>query len=258
MKEESEKVGLKLNINKTVHGIWSHHFMAYRRGNSGSSDRFYFLGLLNLCRWWLGHEIKRYLLLGRKALTNLDRVLKSKDIILLTKVCLVKAMVFPIVMYVWMWELDHKEGWVLENWYFWTVMLEKTLESSLNCKIKGINPKENQSWIFIGRTDAEAEAPLLWPPDAKSQLSGKNPDAGKDWRQEEKGATEDEMVGWHRQLNGHESEQTRRQWRTGKPGMLLDTTYSWATVGLPPLSQSSFLDLWSPWRRVKHRGLGEV
>ena len=187
MKEESEKVGLKLNINKTAHGIWSHHFMAYRRGNSGNSDRFYFLGLLNPCRWWLGHEIKRYLLLGRKALTNLDRVLKSNNIILLTKVCLVKAMVFPIVMYVWMWELDHKEGWVLENWYFWTMMLEKTLESSLNCKIKAINPKENQSWIFIGRTDAEVEAATLWPPDVINRLVGKGPDSGKAWRQKEKG-----------------------------------------------------------------------
>ena len=97
-----------------------------------------------------------------------------------------------------MWELDHKEGWVLKNWCFWTVVLEKTLESPLDSKeIKWVNPKGTQSWIFIGRTDAEAEAPVLWPPDAKSWLIGKDLDAGKDWGQEEKGLTEDEMVEWH-------------------------------------------------------------
>ena len=94
---------------------------------------------------------------------------------------------FPIVMYVWMWELDHKEGWVLENWYFWTMVLEKTLENFLNCKIKVINHKENQSWIFIGKTDAEPEAPTLWLPDVTNKLVGKGPDSGKDWRQKEKG-----------------------------------------------------------------------
>ena len=109
--------------------------------------------------------------------------------------------------YVWMWELDHKEGWALKNWCFWTVVLEKTLESPLDSKeIKPVNSKGNQSWIFIGRTDAEAEAPILWPPDAKSRLTRKDPDAGKDWRQEEKGMTE-EMVGWHHRLDGHEYEQ---------------------------------------------------
>ena len=110
--------------------------------------------------------------------------------------------------HVWMWESDHKEGWVPENWCFWTVVLEKTLESPLDCKkIKAINPKGNQPWISIGRTDAEAEAPILWPPDVKSRLIIKDPDAGKDWRQEEKKKTEDEMVGWHHWLNGHEFEQ---------------------------------------------------
>ena len=111
--------------------------------------------------------------------------------------------------HVWMWELDHKESWAPKNWCFWTVVLEKTLESPLDCKeIKPINPKGNQSWIFIGRTDAEAEAPILWPPDVKSQLIRKDPDAGKDWRQEGKGMTEDKMVGWHQWLSGHEFEQT--------------------------------------------------
>ena len=107
-----------------------------------------------------------------------------------------------------MWELDHKEDWVLKNWRFQTMVLEKTLEGPLDSKeIKPVNPKENQSWIFTGRTDAEAEAPIFWPPDVKSWLTGKDPDAGKDWRQE-KGMTEDEMVGWHHWLNGHEFEQT--------------------------------------------------
>ena len=102
-----------------------------------------------------------------------------------------------------MWELDYKQSWRLKNGCFWTVVLEKTLESPLNCKeIKSVNPKGNQSWIFIGRTDAEAETPILWPPDVKNWLIGKDPDAGKDWRQEEKGVTEDEMVGWHHRLDG--------------------------------------------------------
>ena len=106
--------------------------------------------------------------------------------------------------HVWMWELDYKESWVLKNWWFWTVVLGKTLESPLDCEeIKPVNPKGNQSWIFIGRTDAEAETPILWPPDAKSWLIGQDPDAGKDWGQEKKGTTEDEMVGWHHRLNGH-------------------------------------------------------
>ena len=110
-----------------------------------------------------------------------------------------------------MWELKHKKGWALKNWCFWTVVLEKTSESSLRSKeIKLVNPKGNQHWIFLGRTYAEAEPPILWLPDAKSQLIGKDPDAGKDWRQEEKGATEDEIVGGHHWLNGHEFEQTPR------------------------------------------------
>ena len=109
---------------------------------------------------------------------------------------------------VWMWELDYKESWVPKNWSFWTVMLKKTLESPLDCKeIQPVHPKGNRSWIFIGRTDVEAEIPILWPPDAKSWLIGKDPDAGKDWGLEEKGTTEDEMVGWHHWLNGHEFEQ---------------------------------------------------
>ena len=106
---------------------------------------------------------------------------------------------------VWMWELDYKESWTPKNWCFWTVVLEKTLESPLDCKeIQPVHPKGDQSWVFIERTDVKAETPILWPPDAKSWLIWKDPDPGKDWGQEEKGTTEDEMVGWHHRLNGHE------------------------------------------------------
>ena len=150
--------------------------------------------------------MKRRLLLGRKVMTNLDSISRSRDITLPTKVQLVKAMVFPVVMYgCESWTC--KESWVPKNWCFWTVVLEKTLESPLNCKeIQPVHPKGDQSWVFIGRTDIEAETPVLWPPDVKSWLIWKDPDAGKDWRQEEKGMTEDEMVGYHHLLNGHEFE----------------------------------------------------
>ena len=109
-----------------------------------------------------------------------------------------------------MWNLDHKETWTPKDWCFWTVVLEKTCESPLDCKeIQAVHPKGNQSWTFIARTDAEAEIPILWPPDAKSWLIGKDPDSGQDWRQEEKGMAEDERVGWHHQLCRHEFEQTQ-------------------------------------------------
>ena len=111
--------------------------------------------------------------------------------------------------HVWIWKLDYKEVWALKNWCFWTVMLEKTLESPLDCKeIQLVHSKGDQSWIFIGRTDVEAETLILWPPDAKNWLLGKDPDAGKDWRREEKGTTEDEMAGWHHRLNGREFQWT--------------------------------------------------
>ena len=140
------------------------------------------------------HEIRRCLLLGRKAMSNLDSILKSRDNTLPTKFCLVKAIVFPVVMYGC--ESWTKESWAPKNWCFWAVVLEKTLEIPLDCKeIWPVYAKRNQSWIFIGRTDAEAETPITWPPDVKNWLLGKDPDAGKDWRWEEKGTTEDEMVG---------------------------------------------------------------
>ena len=155
---------------------------------------FIFLGSKITADGDCSHEIKRRLLLGKKVMTNLDSIFKSRDITLPTKVHLVKAMVFPVVM----WELDCEESWALKNWCFWTVVLEKTLESPLDCKeIQPVHPKGDQSWVFIERTDVEAETPILWPPGAKSWLIWKDPHAGKDWRQEEKGTTEDEMVGWH-------------------------------------------------------------
>ena len=139
-------------------------------------------------------------------MTILDSILKSRDIA--DKGPSSKSYGFSS-SHVWMWELDYKESWALKNWCFWTVVLEQTLESPLYCKeIKPINPKGNQSWVFIGRTDAEAETPVLWPPDAKNWLIGKDPDAGKNWRQEEKGTAEDEMVGWHDWLDGHEFKRT--------------------------------------------------
>ena len=131
--------------------------------------------------------------------------IKIRDISLPTKVRIVKAIIFPVVMYGC--ELNHKEGWVPKNWCFQTVVLEKTLESLLGSKeIKPGIPKGNQPWIFLGRTDAEAEAPIFWLPDVKSRLTGKDPDAGRDWGQEEKGMTEDEMVGWYHWLDRHEFE----------------------------------------------------
>ena len=123
-------------------------------------------------------------------------------------------------MHVWMWELDHEESWVLKNWCFWTVVLEKTLESPLDCRIKPVNPKGNQSWIFTGRTWCWSWNSNTLATDAKNGLIGKDPDAGKDWRQEENGMTEAEVVGWHHRLDGHEFEQTLGSWwRTGKPGV---------------------------------------
>ena len=171
--------------------------MANRWVINGNSERLYFLGFQNRYRWFLQHEIKRYLFLGRKTITNLDSIFKSRDITLPTKACRVKAMVFPVVMYGF-------ESWIIKkaehqrtdafNLWCWRRPLRVawTARSS-----NQFNPKGNQPWIFIGRTGPEAEVPVLWPLDMKSQLFGEDPDAGKDWRHEEKGTTEDEMVGWH-------------------------------------------------------------
>ena len=179
MKEESEKVGLKLNIQK-IKIMASGPITSWQiDGETMETVRdFIPLGSRMTAEGDCSHEIKRCLLLGRKAMTNLDSLLKSRDITLLTKVHRVKAVVLPIVMYgCESWTIKRAEGW----WCFLTVVLEKTLESPLDCKeIKPVNPKGNQSWLFFGRTDTEPEAPILWPPDAKNWLFEKEPDAGKD------------------------------------------------------------------------------
>ena len=151
------------------------------------------------------HEIIRHLLLRRKAMKKPRQHIKKQRHYFANKGPSSQVYGFSS-SHVWMWELDYKESWAPKNWCFWTVVLEKTLESPLDCKeIKPVNPKESQAWIFIGRTDAEAETPILWPPDAKYWVIRKDPDAGKDWTQE-KGTTEDEMVECHHQLDGHEFE----------------------------------------------------
>ena len=161
------------------------------------------------------HEIKRHLPFGRKAMINLNSILKSRDITLPAKVHLVKARWVMYGCESW----DYKESWELKNWCFWTVVLEKTLESPLDCKeIQPVHPKGDQSWILTGRTDAEI--PILWPPDVKNWLIGTDPDSGKDWRWEEKGMTEDEMVGWHHWLMDMSLSSSGSCWWTEKPGVL--------------------------------------
>ena len=209
VKAESEKAGLKLSIQKTK-------IMASGPITSWQIDGetmetvtdFIFLGSKITANSDCSCEIKRCLLLRRKVMTNLDSILKKWDITLTNKGPSSQSYGFSS-SHVWMWELDYKESWVLKKWCFWTVVLEKTLESPLDCKeIQPVHPKGNQPWIFIGKTDAKAETPILWPPDAKNRLIGKDPDAGKDWRWEEKGVTEehDEMFGWYHRRNVHEFE----------------------------------------------------
>ena len=194
VKEESEKVGLKLNIQKTKI-MASGPITSWEIGGETMetvSDFLFWGSKITADGDW-SHEIKRRLLLGRKAMTNLGSILKSRDITWPTMVHLVKAMGFLVVVYGWeSWTIKKTENW--KNWCFWTVVL-KILENLLDRKeIKPVHPKGNQSWIIIGRTDAEAEVPILWPPHVKSQLTGKDPDAGKDWGQQKKGAAEDEMI----------------------------------------------------------------
>ena len=161
-------------------------------GEKMKTVTFHFLGLQNHCQQWLQPWNWKTLALWKKSYDKPRQHIKKQKHHFANNCSYRQSYGFSISR-VWMWELDHKEGWAPKNWCFWTVVLEKTLESPLNCKeIKQVNPKGGQLWIFIGRTDAEA--PILWPPDAKSWLTGKDPDAGKDWRQKEKGTIEDEMV----------------------------------------------------------------
>ena len=189
VKDKSEKAGLKVNIQK-MKIMSSGHITSWQiYGNIMETvSDFIFLGSKITVDGDCSHEIQRRLLLRWKAVTNLDSVLKCRDITLQRKAHIVKAMVFLCMV----WKLNNKKGWASKNWCLQTVVLQKTLESPLDCKeIKPVNPKGNQPWIFIGKIDAESEAPILWPPDMKNQLIGKDPDAVKDWRQEENG-----MTGW--------------------------------------------------------------
>ena len=205
VKEESEKVGLKLNIQKTK-------IMASGPITSWEIDgetvetvsNFIFLGAKITADGDCNNEIKKTLAPWKKSYDQPTQHIKKQRHYFANKGPSSQSCGFSS-SHVWIWQLEYKESWVLKNWCFWTVVLEKTLESPLDCKeIQPIHPKGDQSWIFIERTDGEAEAPILWPPDAKNWLNRKDPDAGKDWRWEEKGTTGDEVVGWHHQLNGHD------------------------------------------------------
>ena len=207
VKEESEIAGLKLSIQKTKIMASSPITPWQIDGKTVETVRdFIFLGSKITANGDCSHEIKRRLLLGRKAMTNLDSILKSRDIALPTKVCLVKAVVFPVVMYgCESWKIKKAEHWRID---VLNCGVGENSWESLYCKeIQLDHPEGNQSWIFIGRTDAEAEMPMLWPPDANIWLTVKGPDAGKDWRQEENWTTEVEMVGWHHRPDGHKFEQ---------------------------------------------------
>ena len=206
VKEESEKAVLKLSIQKTKIMASGPITSWQIVGKTMETVReFIFLGSKITAGGGCNHEVKRCLFLGRKDMTNLDTILKSRHYFA-EKGPYSQSYGFSS-SHVWIWEMDYKESWAPKNWCFWTVVLKKTIESPLDCKeIQPVHPKGNQSWIFTGRTDAKAETPRLWPPDAKSWLLGKDPDAGKDRRQEEKGTTQDEMVGWHHHFDGYEFE----------------------------------------------------
>ena len=192
-----------------------YHFMANRWGKVETVTDFIFLGSKITADSNCSQEIKRCWLLGRKAMTNLDGVLKSKDITLTTNVHIVKGMVFLVVMY-WYesWtikKVENRRTDAFKLWCWWRLLrVPWTARRSNQSILKPVNPKGNQPWIFIGRTSAEAEAPILWLPDVKSQFTGRDPASGKDWGQEKKRVTEDKMAEWHHWLNGHEFEQTPR------------------------------------------------
>ena len=206
VKEESKKVGLKFSIQKTKIMASSLITSWQIDGETVETVADFILGGSKvIADDHCSHETKRHLLLGRKVMINLDSILKNRHYFA-NKVLSSQGYVFSS-SHAWKWELDYVESWVPKNWCFWTVVLEKTLESPLDCKeIQPVHPKGNQSWVFFGRTDAEAETPIVWSPYAKNWLIWKDPGAEKQWRWDEKGTTEDEMVGWHHQLNGHEFE----------------------------------------------------
>ena len=208
VKEEGEKVGLKLNIQTTkimASGLITSWQIDWETVETVAD--FIFGGSKITVDDDCSHEIKRHLLLGRKAMTNLASILKSRDITLSRKIRLVKAMFFPVVLHgCESWAIKKAECW-RTGAFFSTMVSEKTLESALDCKeIHPVHPKGDQSWVFIGRTDVEAGTPIFWPLDGKNWLIWKDPDARKDWRREGKGMTENEMVGWHHWLDGYKFE----------------------------------------------------
>ena len=216
---QSQRKAMPKNAQSTAQLHWSHHFMGNRWGNSGNSDRL-FLGLQNYCKWWLQPWNLKTFATWKKSYDQHRQHIKKQRHYFANKGPSSQSYGF-FSSHVWMWELAYKERWVLKSWCFWTVVLEKTLESLLDYKeIQPVNPKGNQSWIFIGRTDVVAETPILWSPVVKNWLTWKDPDAGKDWRWEEKGTTEDEMVGRHHWLNGYVWVNSGSWWWTGRPGML--------------------------------------
>ena len=209
VKEESEKAALKLNIQKTKIMASGTITLWQTVGEKVKIvTNFIFLGSKIAVKGDCSHKIKTCSL--KKSYDKPRQHIKKQRHHFANKVLSNQSYGFSST-HVWMWKLDYKESWAPKNWCFWTVVLEKTLESPLNSKIKPVNTKLNQPWLFTGKTDAEDEAPILWPPDLKSQFIGKDPDAGKDWGQEEKGATENEVVGWHHWFNRHEFEQTQRE-----------------------------------------------
>ena len=194
--------------------------MANRWRNSGNSGRL-FWGLQNHCWWWLQPWNKKTLTPWKKSYDQPRQHIKKQRHHFANKGPSSQGYGFS-GGHIWMWELDCEESWALKNWCFWTVVSEKTLESPLDCKeIQPVHPEGNQSWVFIGRTDVETETPVFWPPDAKSWLIWKDPDALKDWRQEEKGMKEDEMVGWASRTQWRWVwVSSRSWWWTERPGML--------------------------------------
>ena len=209
VKEESKKAGLKLSIQKTK--IMAPGPITSWQIDGGKVETvriFIFLDSKITVDGDCNHKILKTLVLWKKSYEKPRQHIKKQRHHFADKGPYSQSYSFSSSQ-VWMWGLDQKEGWAPKNWCLPTAVLEKTLESPLDSKeIKPVHPKGNQPWLFIGRTDAEAEVPILWSPDAKSWLTEKAPDAGKDWGQEEKGATEDEMIGWHHQLNGHEFAKT--------------------------------------------------
>ena len=195
VKEEIEKTGLKFNIQKTK--IMASGPITLWQIYGGKWKQWQILlggGLKNHCRWWLQQWNSKMLAPWKKSYDQPRQHIKKQRHYFANKSPSSQSYGFSSSR-VWMWELDYKESWALKNWCFWTVVLEKSLESSLDCKaIQPVHPKGDQSWVFIGRTESEAETPILWPPHAKSWLVGKDSDAGRDWGQEEKGTTEDEWL----------------------------------------------------------------